>query len=86
MDILRKKLLFRAFHMGTHENDIFFGTFAQTYLLTMTDQELIDFQTLLEVNDPDLFLWITGAKPVPHAYNNKVFKMLQNFTLSQGPS
>jgi len=81
MDIERKRLLFRAHHMGTNENDIFFGGFAETHLQDLTAEQLKRFQELLDVNDPDLFLWVTGAKPVPPEHDNDVMAMLKNFTL-----
>lgn len=83
MDIHRKRLLFRARHMGTNENDIFFGSFAEETLSRLSNDQLDRFETLLEVSDPELFLWVTGAKPVPAAYDNDVMQMLQRFTLAQ---
>jgi antitoxin CptB len=82
-EILRKRLLFRARHMGTNENDIFFGGFAEERLASLSDAHLAEFQTLLDVNDPDLFLWVTGAKPVPTEFNSEVMGMLKSFTLAQ---
>ncbi|MTJ80564.1 MAG: succinate dehydrogenase assembly factor 2 [Telmatospirillum sp.] len=84
MDVDRKRLLFRARHMGTNENDIFFGEFAAATLPELTTDQLRQFETLLDVNDPDLFLWVTGAKPVPAAYQSDVMRMLRAFTL-HGP-
>ncbi len=81
MDTVRKRLLFRARHMGTNENDIFFGGFAEKHLADLSDAQLDRFQDLLDVNDPDLFLWVTGAKPVPERYDNDVMAMLKSFTL-----
>jgi len=81
MDIARKRLLFRARHMGTNENDIFFGGFAEKHLADLSEEQLVRFQELLDVNDPDLFLWVTGAKPTPARYENDVMAMLKTFTL-----
>jgi antitoxin CptB len=81
MDIARKRLLFRARHMGTNENDIFFGGFAEAHLADLSEVQLERFQALLDVNDPDLFLWVTGAKPVPPEHDNDVMAMLKSFTL-----
>ncbi len=83
MDIHRKRLLFRARHMGTNENDIFFGSFAEETLPSLSKEQLDRFEILLEVSDPDLFLWVTGAKPVPPAHDSDVMRMLQRFTLVQ---
>ena len=86
MDIRRKRLLFRARHMGTNENDIFFGSFAEERLPGLSEQQLDHFETLLQVNDPDLFLWVTGAKPVPAEHDHEVMRMLRSFTLAQARS
>ena len=83
MDIQRKRLLYRARHMGTNENDIFFGSFAEETLASLSKDQLDVFEKLLEVNDPDLFLWVTGAKPVPPEHDSEVLRMLQSFTLAQ---
>jgi antitoxin CptB len=83
MEIHCKRLLFRARHMGTNENDIFFGSFAEENLSRLSKDQLDRFEILLEVSDPDLFLWVTGAKPVPAAYDTDVMRMLQHFTLAQ---
>jgi antitoxin CptB len=81
MDIVRKRLLFRAHHMGTNENDIFFGGFAETHLTGMSGEQLQRFETLLEANDTDLFAWVTGARPVPPEHDHDVMAMLKSFTL-----
>jgi antitoxin CptB len=81
MDIIRKRLLFRARHMGTNENDIFFGGFAEAHLAELSEAQMERFQELLDVNDADLFLWVTGAKPVPSQYDDDVMALLKIFTL-----
>lgn len=83
MDDRRKRLLFRARHMGTNENDIFFGSFAEENLSRLSSTELDLFEKLIEVNDPDLFLWITGAKSVPAEHDHAVMQMLKAHTLAQ---
>ncbi|PKU23248.1 succinate dehydrogenase assembly factor 2 [Telmatospirillum siberiense] len=83
MDIRCKRLLFRARHMGTNENDIFFGSFAEENLTSLSKDQLDLFEELMEVNDPELFLWVTGAKPVPAAHDHDVMRMLRHFTLAQ---
>lgn len=83
MDIRRKRLLYRARHMGTNENDIFFGSFAEETLEKLSQEQLDRFEILLEVNDPDLFLWVTGAKPAPPEHDSDVLGMLKSFTLAQ---
>lgn len=69
--------------MGTNENDIFFGSFAEKNLASMTESELVEFAALLDANDPDLFLWATGAKPVPPQHDGGVMRRLRAHILDQ---
>jgi antitoxin CptB len=83
MDIARKRLLFRAHHMGSNENDIFFGSFADETIGSLTDAQLQRFESLLDANDPDLFLWVTGGKPPPPGHDHDVMHLLRSFVLAQ---
>lgn len=79
MDTRRKRLLFRARHMGSNENDILFGGFAERSLARLTPEQLDRFEALLAVNDTDLFDWVTGKRPVPPDYDHDVMGMLKHF-------
>ena len=76
---LRKRLLFRARHMGTAENDLIFGRFAEAHLAGFDRAELALFETLLEAADPDLTAWATGARPVPPELDHDVMRALRDF-------
>ncbi len=67
--------------MGTAENDIFFGAFAEAKLSSLTDEQAMRFSALLDACDPDLFQWVTGATPVPEEHDTDVMRMLRAFTL-----
>jgi antitoxin CptB len=79
MDPRRKRLLFRARHMGTAENDLLFGRFAEAHLAGLTEEQVGRFETLLEAADPDLNAWITGARPAPAELDHDVMHLLQAF-------
>lgn len=85
MDNRRKRLLFRARHMGTNENDLLFGSFAEAHLGLLPDSLLDQFETLLGCNDPDLFAWVSGSKPVPSAYDNALMILLKQHRLPTAP-
>ncbi len=61
----RKRLIFRSGHRGTKELDILFGAFAAQHLDGFTAAETDAFETLLDLPDPDVFDWITGAADPP---------------------
>lgn len=82
MDDRRKRMKFRFNHMGMAENDVLFGTFANTHLETLSDELVDQLEALLDVNDNDLFNWIAGREPVPAKYDNEIFDLIINFKLS----
>lgn len=75
-DILRKKLHYRSWHRGTREMDLIMGRFADEYLPTFTHEQLIEYETLLTENDPDLYNWITGREDVPEESRSFVMDLL----------
>lgn len=79
MDDRRKRLLFRANHCGIKENDALMGGFAEAKLTELSDDQLGRLEALLAVNDQDLYKWITGAVPVPDAYDTDVFNLIRDF-------
>ena len=82
MDQRRKRLVFRAQHCGIKENDHLFGGFAAARIETLSDDQLGRFEALLAQNDQDLYKWITGAVPVPDAYDTDVFQLIQDYNKS----
>lgn len=70
-----KRLRIRCWRRGTKEMDLLFGQFADGSLETMTASELDDFETLMEENDQDLYLWISGAQIAPEALLPSVQKV-----------
>ena len=75
----RKRLIFRAKHMGSNENDILFGGFAERYLDNMSDDQILRFERLLKESDADLFDWVTGKQPIPDAVNDEVMQLVLAF-------
>ena len=61
----RRRLLFRATHRGTHENDLMIGGFVHQGIAAFTTAELDELETLLELPDPLLADWLTGRLPMP---------------------
>ena len=64
-----KRLRIRAWRRGTKEMDLILGTYADRNLATLTADELDAFDAILEENDHDLYLWVSGraAPPEIHA-------------------
>ncbi len=65
--------------MGTAENDLLFGRFAEAHLGGLTAAQLDRLETLFEAADPDLNAWVTGTRPVPPELDHDVMRLLQAF-------
>jgi antitoxin CptB len=65
LDARRRRLLYRATHRGTHENDILLGRFVQRSIGTLHESDLAALEALLELPENDLADWLTGRVPIP---------------------
>lgn len=83
MDARLKRLNFRAHHMGSNENDILFGGFADKYLATLSVEQVDRFEALLAETDTDLFNWITAKEPVPERLDHDVMAMIKLFVQTE---
>ena len=64
-DPRRRRLLFRATHRGTYENDLMVGGFVRDRLSTLTEADIEALEALMELPDVDLADWLTGRQPIP---------------------
>jgi antitoxin CptB len=67
LDTRRRRLLYRATHRGTYENDLMIGGFVREHLQTLNTAEIAALEAVLEIPDPDLADWLTGRQPIPQA-------------------
>jgi len=65
LDTRRRKLLFRSWHRGMREMDLILGSFADAEIERLSEDELDQFERLMEINDTELLPWITGQTPIP---------------------
>ncbi len=65
LDNRRRRLIYRAQHRGTRENDLLLGGFARAEIAAMTPAELTELEAVLDLPDPDLADWLTGRRPIP---------------------
>lgn len=62
-----KRLRMRSWRRGMKEMDLILGPFADGPLAGLSEDELDLYERLLEENDQDLYLWVTGAYAAPEA-------------------
>jgi antitoxin CptB len=64
-DTRRRRLLFRATHRGTYENDLLLGGFVRAQLDAFTEADIEALEALMDLPDVDLADWLTGRRPIP---------------------
>jgi antitoxin CptB len=74
----RKRLIYRSWHRGTREMDLILGTFADKNAVGFSKAELDEYEALLQLQDPDLYNWITGAEIVPANVDSPLFQKLKS--------
>ena len=79
LDIIRKRLKWRATHRGIKEMDILVGGYAQTHLGAMTAEELEQFAEILEMPDQDLLSWATKQGPIPSHQDSPMLQSVLEF-------
>ena len=79
LDDRRKRLLFRCWHRGTREMDLILGRFADAEITGLTDEELTQFECLIEVPEPDLYAALTGSAPLPPHDGKALFNRIKAF-------
>lgn len=80
-EIRIKRLIYRSRYTGTKETDLLLGSFATRYLANLDETLLAEFEALVENSDPDLYMWISGRKPVPKKWDGEIMKLLKTFQI-----
>ncbi|XXH03778.1 hypothetical protein Hte_010184 [Hypoxylon texense] len=60
---MRARLVYQSRKRGTLEADLLLSTFADTYLPTMTREQMAQFDRFLDENDWDIYYWATQEPP-----------------------
>ncbi len=82
--IKRKQLLFRSAHRGTKEMDILLGGFYEANMLRFSEDQLNEFEGLLEIPDDDLYGWAMGRMDIPVEYDTQLLRDFIESVQSRG--
>jgi antitoxin CptB len=80
----RRRLLFRATHRGTKENDLMIGGFVADRLATLTDAEMDALEQVMELPDTDLADWLTLRRPIPAEADSPMLRAILAFVAAGG--
>ena len=77
----RKRLVYRSWHRGTKEMDLWMGNFADKHVLGFDEQALREYEAVLDINDPELYdMYLQKTSPNSDQ-NSDVLKMFLGFVL-----
>ncbi len=76
LDPRRRRILFRARRRGLREMDLALGGFADLHLTSLSEPELAEVETWLDLPDPDILSWLTGEAPLPPRFDTPLFAKL----------
>jgi antitoxin CptB len=78
-DVRRRRLLFRATHRGTFENDLMIGGFVRAHIDSLTEADLHALEVVIEMPDTVLADWLTGREPIPPEEDTPMLRRMRDF-------
>lgn len=84
IEIKRKRLLFRSTHRGTKEMDILLGGFYEANMSRFSEDQLNEFEGLLEIPDDDLYDWAMGRLDIPGQFDTQLLRDFIGSVQSRG--
>ncbi|CAE6433273.1 hypothetical protein ACGC1H_001535 [Rhizoctonia solani] len=72
LSTLRARLVYQTRKRGTLESDLLLSTFAKEHLPKMSEQELREFDKLLDEPDWDIYYWAINKKQPPAKWEGTV--------------
>jgi antitoxin CptB len=79
----RRRLLFRAQHRGTRENDLLIGEFVAAGLHGFDDSELQALEAIMDLPDPLIGDYLTGRGPMPDGHDCAMLLAMREAALSR---
>ena len=84
IEVKRKRLLFRSTHRGTREMDILLGGFFKSNMSYLIDDQLNEFEGLIEIPDDDLYNWAMGRMEIPKELDTQLLRDFIKSVQSRG--
>ncbi|KAF8734625.1 hypothetical protein AX14_003302 [Amanita brunnescens Koide BX004] len=85
VDTKRARLVYQSRKRGTLESDLLLSTFAKENLDKMNEQELKEYDRLLDEPDWDIYYWATGKRNPPARWaNSALLDKLKTHAMNEG--
>jgi antitoxin CptB len=76
---LKKKIIYRSSYRGTKEMDKLLGAFTKRYINELNIEDLDDLESLLDIDDTNLYKFYNGLETDFKFVDNKINHMFRNF-------
>ena len=83
LDNRRRRMIYRAQHRGTYENDLLIGEFVKARIGGMTETELDELEAVMEFPDAELADWLTGRIPIPAHADSPMLRQIREAALNR---
>ncbi|MDT3378099.1 succinate dehydrogenase assembly factor 2 [Labrys neptuniae] len=85
LDPRRRRIVYRAWHRGFREMDLIMGSFCDAVIVELSEEEVADFESLIDAPDHELYAWIRNEEPVPGEFDTPVFRRLRDYHFTMKP-
>jgi succinate dehydrogenase flavin-adding protein (antitoxin of CptAB toxin-antitoxin module) len=74
-----RRLVYQSSYTGMKETDLLLGRFAKLHLPQLSDDELGQYEALLDAGDDRIYAWAVAGEPAPDIHNNRVLDLIKDF-------
>ena len=74
-----RRLVYQSSYTGMKETDLLLGRFAKLHLHGLTDDELGQYEALLDAGDDRIYAWVVAGEPAPQMHDNRVLDLIKEF-------
>ena len=75
----QNRLIYRSWHRGTKELDLILGNFISENIDVMSDDEIKEFEALLNSEDPDIYKWMVKFETPNDKYLNGIIIKIREY-------
>ena len=74
-----RRLVYQSSYTGMKETDLLLGRFAKLHLPQLSDDELGQYEALLDAGDDRIYAWAVAGEPAPDIHDNRVLDLIKSF-------
>jgi antitoxin CptB len=79
IDNLKKRLIYRSQYRGTKEMDKLIGSFVQTYINKLNNQQLNELEKFLDIDDDTLYKFYNNQTLEVDFIKSEIVKLFKKF-------